>query len=539
MALATYTEAVRPIQSVVSRKGRTHEGGVATVVDVWTALRRFLVLGTDGGTFYATPRDLTVQSVRRVRAALKEDGIRFVDEITRVSREGLAVKNEAALLALALASVEEDPAIRAYAFGMLPVVARTGTHLLHFAAYREALGGGWGRGMRRAVGSWFLRRSHDDLAYQVVKYKQRDGWSLADLLRLAHPTPSDTVYSDIFKYVVDGFDFDTVSFDAAVTWASLPKIIRAAELLPRVKGEGRVAAAVSMIRSTGLPREALPTEFLNSPEVWEALLVNMPMTALVRNLGKMTSVGLLSPRSDHAKNVVYQLLDGGRLRKARVHPISLLAALKVYEQGHGERGDLTWTPVREIVNALDEAFYLSFGNVPSTGQRIRLALDVSSSMDGNRVAGMPFLNARSASAAMALVTANVEPNAHFVAYSDELVPVDIRPSMRLDEVIRTLRRIPFGGTLCALPIEAALADQTAVDAFISYTDSETGNWGWNGDVPTSLRRYRAASGLVAKHAVVAATAGSVSVADPSDPLQLDVAGFSPDVPHALAAFLAL
>lgn len=47
-----------------------------------------------------------------------------------------------------------------------------------------------------------------------------------------------------------------------------------------------------------LPREAIPTEKLNELAVWEALLEKMPMTAMVRNLGKMTSIGLLKPLSD-------------------------------------------------------------------------------------------------------------------------------------------------------------------------------------------------------------------------------------------------
>ena len=39
-------------------------------------------------------------------------------------------------------------------------------------------------------------------------------------------------------------------------------------------------------------------EHLTSPEVWEALLEDMPMTALIRNLATMTRVGVLAPGSD-------------------------------------------------------------------------------------------------------------------------------------------------------------------------------------------------------------------------------------------------
>ncbi|NIO30189.1 MAG: TROVE domain-containing protein, partial [Gemmatimonadetes bacterium] len=78
---------------------------------------------------------------------------------------------------------------RAAAYAALPRIARIGTHLFHFVAYAEGLGKGWGRGMRNAVGRWFNDRELGKLVYQCVKYQQRDGWSMRDLLRLSHPKP--------------------------------------------------------------------------------------------------------------------------------------------------------------------------------------------------------------------------------------------------------------------------------------------------------------------------------------------------------------
>ena len=111
------------------------------------------------------------------------------------------------------------------------------------------------------------------------------------------------------------------------------------------------------------PREALQPEHLASADVWEALLEEMPMTALVRNLATMTRVGVLGPGSQATKRVVAQLGDGDRIRRARLHPIALLVALRTYAAGRGVRGRNTWVAVREIVDALDAAFYTAFGNV--------------------------------------------------------------------------------------------------------------------------------------------------------------------------------
>ena len=36
-----------------------------------------------------------------------------------------------------------------------------------------------------------MTRPVDDVAYQAVKYRQREGWSHRDLMRLAHPATDD------------------------------------------------------------------------------------------------------------------------------------------------------------------------------------------------------------------------------------------------------------------------------------------------------------------------------------------------------------
>ena len=86
----------------------------------------------------------------------------------------------------------------------------------------------------------------------------------------------------------------------------------------------------------------------------------MPMTAMIRNLGKMTSIGLLSAHSTQAEQVCTKLRDEGNLRNARIHPFNVLLALKQYHASHGDKGRLRWTPNFDIVKALEDAFYLSF-----------------------------------------------------------------------------------------------------------------------------------------------------------------------------------
>ena len=71
---------------------------------LWTRLRRFLVLGSEGGSYYASEWTLTRENAQAVEQCVREDGPRAVAEIVRVSTEGRAPKNDPALYALALAA---------------------------------------------------------------------------------------------------------------------------------------------------------------------------------------------------------------------------------------------------------------------------------------------------------------------------------------------------------------------------------------------------------------------------------------------------
>lgn len=520
-------------------------GGYVWAVDRWARLDRFLVLGTEGGTYYVGERPLTRENAAAVAMCLTEDGPRVVRRVVEVSLSGRAPGNDPALFVLAMAAAAPDAATRDAALGALNVVARTGTHLFHWLQYVTAFRG-WGRGVRRAVARWYTAKRPADLAYQVLKYRTRDGWSHADALRLAHPkAPSDT-HHVLFRYAVQRAeehgeherraDPDVMGRIAAV------QSIRA--MSP--------AQAAAVIRIYRLTREMVPTELLAYPAVWAALLDRMPLAAMVRNLGVMTAVGLMTPGSEAARYVVARLGDREAVRRARVHPVAVLSALTVYVNGHGEKGGRTWTPVRGVVDALDGAFYLAFENVRPSGKRIMLALDVSGSM-GSPVVGMRHLSCRDAAAAMALVTAASEPAHRFVAFTTGTYPsrwraqsgtqfdtglteLAISPRQRLDDVVRATSALPFGGTDCALPMVEAAAHRWAVDAFVVYTDHET----WAGPVhpAQALRAYRERMGIAAKLVVVAMASNGFSIADPDDAGMLDVVGFDAATPQVVSDFLS-
>lgn len=498
---------------------QNNAGGFGFAVDDWVRLDRFLILGSEGGTYYAGERKLTKENAECVLRCLKADGARTVKRTVEISEAGRAPKNDPALFALAMCAGLGDEATRRLAMAELPKVARIGTHLFHFVAFAEQFRG-WGRSLKEGIRSWYANFDTDSLAYQLVKYQGRDGWTHRDLLRLSHVKPRDEVRNAVYRWAVKGVA------------EGVPGIVDGFERAKRAKDGKEIAC---LIREYGLPRECVPTQFLTEACVWEALLERMPLTAMIRNLATMTRVGLLAPMSAAVGTVASVLGDQDALRKARVHPIAVLAAMKTYAQGHGERGSHTWAPVPQIIDALDGAFYLAFDAVQPTGKRFYLALDLSGSMTWNCIAGIAGLLPREASAAMALVTAHTEPNHYIAGFSSGMIPVPLTARQRLDDAVRTIERQPAGGTDCALPMLDALDRKLPVDVFIIYTDSET----WFGQIHPcqALQQYRQKMGIAAKLIVVGMVSNGFTIADPNDGGMLDVVGFDTATPNLMRDFV--
>jgi hypothetical protein len=299
-----------------------------------------------------------------------------------------------------------------------------------------------------------------------------------------------------------------------------------------------VETAVSLITKSGLEREHVPTPLFSAIPVWEALLYSgkgMGLEALMRNLGKFSSIGLMGVPK-HRDYIVKRLTDASSVQESKLHPLKLLVASKVYSQGTGDLGKLTWRVDGIILTALTTAFKLSFGNVPKSGKRMMIALDVSGSMS-TPCAGAKNLSCREGSVAMALVQVAVEgtDNVHVRGFCSTFHNFDgkIRPDMTVQDAINATN-VPFGSTDCALPMVKALQDGLKVDVFVVYTDSET----YMGSIhpQVALQQYREKTGINAKLVVVGMVGNSLTIVDPADRNTLNLAGFDTATPEIMSLF---
>jgi len=559
--MAQYTKHVNRVNPKTSQSEKANEGqeqnnagGFSFVISDWDRLDRFLIMGSDKGSYYVNESKLVRDNAKCVDRCLKEDGARAVEAIVTVSTDGRAAKNDYAIFALALAAAynsgdgepsASDIATRKLALDSLSKVCRIGTHLFQFSQYVSALRG-WGPGLRNAVAAWYTDMPLGKLSYQVIKYPQRtteegqknSSWSHRDVLRKSHPKTDDKNREKLFKYVVNkGFG------DKLPT--RINKDLNILVGTEKAKRATSASEVVELISKYNLPHEVIPKELQGDNTVWKALLPGMPMNATIRNLGRMTANGLLSPLSDETGIVVDRLGDSEYIKKSRIHPINVLAAMKTYSSGQGFRGSLTWNPNQSIVDALDGAFYESFKNVDPTGKRYMLAIDCSGSMMSPCM-GMSQISNMEAAAVMAMATMKAEKNTHITGFScgsgggyrrfggSGIKPLEISPRMRLDSVVRTMSGFNWGGTDCALPMIHALEQKLNVDVFCVYTDNET----YAGSIHPhqALRDYRKKINPEAKLVVLGTAQTEFSIADPNDAGMLDIAGFDSAAPALISQF---
>lgn len=353
-------------------------------------------------------------------------------------------------------------------------------------------------------------------------------YTLRDSMRLSHPKGLD---KSVGNFILRG----EVSADA-------PAIIHGFKAMQNASSVKDVLNVLSEHKN--LPWETIPTQFLKEVKVWETLFRNGALNgqALVRNVTRLARIG--SFKDMHfAADYAAHLSDEKMIQRTRLHPLNFLNALVVHTQGQKDRRDQGWWGASRnkdwetssvIAGALEDGFYKSFKYVEPANKATLIALDVSGSMS-SMASGLD-LSCYEVEAAMAMTVARTEPAHQFVAFSRNIVPVDITKNDSLETAMRKIQAIGMGGTDVAAPMLYAQRAGLKVETFVTFTDNET----WAGSVKPfqALKEYRDHSGIQARSAVVGLNSTGFSVADPSDPGSLDIVGGDSNLPRILADFSA-
>ncbi|KAJ8357235.1 hypothetical protein SKAU_G00200290 [Synaphobranchus kaupii] len=514
--------------------------GYSWEVTDMTRLRRFLCFGSEAGTYSIKEHRLGMDNATVLIRLIEEGrGCEVVREIKNFGLECRASKTNPALFALAVCSQHCDVKTKQAAFKALKDVCRLPIHLFTFVQFKKDLKEGmkcgmWGRALRKAVADWYNEKDAMSLALAVTKYKQRIGWSHQDLLRLSHMKPANEAIAVISKYVTKGWKEVQASYGDKENAEETAKVLQYLEAVEKAKHSEDELEIVHLVEEHGLEREQLLTNHLKSKEVWKALLKEMPVAEVLRNLGKLTADRVLQPGSSEVAALCERLQKDSVLKTAKIHPFHILAASQTYVKGHGSRGRLKWEPDESIVQTLDKAFYKCFLNVESTGKRFVVGVDVSAPMNST-VLGSP-INAASTAAAMSMVVARTEVDSQILVFSEGAVsPCPVTADMSLADVAEKLVKIPSLSTDCALPVLWATEKGKAADVFIVLTNNDT----WLGKVHPveALKMHRHKMGVFSKFIVCGLTSNSLGVVDPDDRGMLEVCGFDSGALEVLNNFV--
>jgi 60 kDa SS-A/Ro ribonucleoprotein len=514
------TPQTQPIPGRESEMIQGRSGGYMFDAGIWQMLRRCLLIGTAKSTYYAGKHELTNDFFDTIKKAIAKNPQKVAEEIIYAS-DGRAINNSAPLFALVLLSMGETQEAKNAFMEIFPQVVRTGSHFYEWLNYTKSLRG-FGKIIREVGKTWLSREDVKGLAYQLLKYQQRQGFSNRDALRLFHVKPTTEDHQLLFHWITKG-------------WQELPTEIPS-EALAQIwwyewlkRNPDQTHKAISQGHLTF--EMAAPVGKMDR-EAWQLLFNEMPIGAMLRNLGSLTELGVL--RADETANLerVKLILNNPQhLRKGRIHPIDVLKALKTYQSG-GKLGKSkkTWTPIPRIVGILEKALELSFSVVEPTGKVFMHAVDVSGSMSWGVVDSVG-LSCCEIATTMALVTAKAEENYMIRGFATEFKDLGISGKDSFTSAIKKASEQNFGGTDASVAYDWMIKHKFKADVICFWTDSES--WAGSKHPTVALKEYRKKVNPNIKAVYVTLAAYKLTLVDPKDSLSWDLGGFDPGTPRLI------
>jgi 60 kDa SS-A/Ro ribonucleoprotein len=516
----TGTPQSQPIPGRETEMIQGRSGGWMFDAGVWNMLRRCLLIGTAQSTYYADKRELSNDFVSVVQECIKIDPDRVAAEILYAS-DGRAINNSAPLFALVWLSMGETPEAKKAFQELFPQVVRTGSHFYEWLSYTKSLRG-FGKVVREVGKKWLTREDVKGLAYQLLKYQQRYGFTHRDALRLFHVKPPTEDHNQLFNWITKGWEFLPTEIPsealAQVWWY---------EWLKRNPDQTHKAIAQGHLTH----EMAAPVGKMDK-SAWQLLFNEMPIGAMLRNLGSLTELGVL--KADEPANlerVEAVLSDRQYLRKGRIHPIDVLKALKTYQSG-GQlgRSQKTWNPVGRIVDILELALEISFDIAEPTNKVFMHAVDISGSMSCGTVSSVGLTCCEIATT-MALVTAKAEKNYAIRGFSTDFVDLGITKQDSFSSAMKKARDRNFGGTDASVAYDWMIKNKFKADVVCFWTDSES--WAGRRHPAQALAEYRQKVNPNAKAVYVTLAPYQITLVDPKDPLSWDLSGFDPGTPRLI------
>lgn len=429
----------KTIVGMLSPKADTinEAGGLAYKLSPKQALAQYAATGCFNNTFYADAGE----QLDKVLTLANEVEPDFVAKTAVFAREKGYMKDMPALLLAVLSTRDKELFERIF-----PRVADNGKMLRNFVQIiRSGVVGRKSLGSlpKRMIREWFEKRGTEQIFKQSVGLSP----SIADILKMVHPKPTDAEREALFGYFI-GREIDA---------DKLPEIVKQFE---RFKAGG--SAEVPKV-----PFQMLTALPLGANE-WTEIARNAPWQMTRMNLNTFQRHGVFADEA-MVKIVADRLRDREAVKRARIFPFQLMSAFMAADANKG-------IP-REITEALQDAMEIATENVPQIDGKVYVFPDISGSMHspatGYRKGSTSRVTCLDVAALFAAAILRKNPTAEVIPFSDGVVEARLNPRDTVMTNAKVLAALPSGGTNCSAPLKELNRRKAKGDVVIYVSDNES------------------------------------------------------------------
>lgn len=366
----TANRASGPLKTKKVPTTHTFEGGTAYVPKAKTELFKLAVTRMSGeDTFYESAATSDARLTALVhKVAVKDPAwmlgfIRFLRGTANMRTASIVAAAEAvrARLAAGVSGVNETTSNRKLIDAACQRADEPGELL---AYWLNTHGRSVPKPVKRGLGDAAKRLYNE---YTLLKYDTAShGVRFGDVLELAHPKAGTPAQGDLFKYALDrrhGHGDLTVPYPQG-----LEMVAANAALRKMADADADILLNEGWLKRAGMTWEdalSLAGSKVNKAKLWEAMIPNMGIMALIRNLRNFDEAGV----SDQAaQQVIARLTDPQQIARSRQLPMRFLSAYRA-------------APSLRWAYPLETAMTLSLANVPQLNGNTLIMVDTSTSMD--------------------------------------------------------------------------------------------------------------------------------------------------------------
>jgi 60 kDa SS-A/Ro ribonucleoprotein len=418
-----------------------HDGYDAYVRLVEEQYIQMLMTNTLNNTFYADEQLLMQEAASSHQEMAELDADFMARALVYARNEGFMRLQPLYGLAV-LSRIAAEPFAQIFSH-----VVKTPGDLADFLTILRGSGRGQGgRAVKRQV-SHFLNEISE---YWVIKYNGRGrGYSLGDMVATTHPKPKDEKRQALFRYL-RGHETDLTK---------LPQL----QALHKLKKTRNPASQLHQIEKGMLPYSVVTSILQPTRSVWEALMLQMPMFALLRHLNAMDRAGVFEKKKN-IDYVIRRLTDIEALRQSRILPFRFVKAYEMVQRAG----------LRE---ALQQAVEMSIHNLPPLPGRTAIFLDRSGSMQGDYL--------RIGSVLALALYKQTKGNSLFWLFDHQVE--DAHPKLDEGILAQAYRIQAKGGTDTGRPVRELREAEERVDRIIMITDEQQNE---GSPFYAELERYR-------------------------------------------------